>query len=482
MSRRRRSKPMPKRQYPGKATDYPVVAILGRPNVGKSALFNRLAGRQLSIVEDQPGITRDRIYADADVFGRPVTYVDMGGWEIHPEGPIEIGINQQCQAAIAEATLILFVVDGRVPPTSGDVETADLLRRSGVPLILVINKLDSPHQDAEAADIFSLGIDNWVMVSALHGRGFTDLEDKIHPWLPKGLPAPTAPAPDEAPLNPLDDPHGLRVAVIGRPNAGKSSLINHLLGEDRLLTLDIPGTTRDAIDTLVTRNDRQFIFVDTAGIRRKSRVPTRSPERMAVSSAVRAVENAKVVVLLLDADQGVAEQDARILGLATDRGKALVIALNKWDLLKGDAARQREVHRRLRDIISYVPWAKVVNVSALKGTGINQLLTEIERAFATHCQRVSTSRVNELFADIVAHHPPPLRKGRPVKLYFATQVSICPPTFVVQCSYPEAIHFSYERYVQNRLRETFGFEGTPVRVFFRQRARKGNKGESPTGG
>jgi GTP-binding protein len=475
MSRRRRNR-VP--SAPPRVGDHPIVAVLGRPNVGKSTLFNRIVGRQVSIVEDRPGVTRDRLYAEADIGDKRCTLVDMGGFEFDPDGAIETGINRQCRVALEQAALVLFVVDGRVPPTSGDKATADLLRRTGRPSILVVNKVDGARQEVEATDAFSLGIEPVVMVSALHGRGVADLEDLIYARLPESARAFEDDGADDADGDGEGDagdaPVGpVKVAIIGRPNAGKSSLINTILGEARLLTLDEPGTTRDAIDSVLERGDKSYVLVDTAGIRRKSRVPLAGPEKLAVTSAVRAIERCHVVVLLLDAGEGVAEQDAKVLGLAVDRGRAAVVALNKWDLVKGDAARQRKLVESARDVLTFAPWVKTTQICALTGAGVDKLFDLVDATYAEFTKRVPTGELNRLFEDIVEHHPPPLRKGRPVRLYYATQASVRPPTFVVQCSYPEVLHFSYQRYVQNRIRETFGFEGTPIRIHFRQRQRKG---------
>jgi GTP-binding protein len=421
----------------------------------------------VSIVEDRPGVTRDRLYADTEVMDKPVTVVDMGGWEVNPEGEIEEGINRQCRKGLESAALVLFVVDGREPPTNGDYETAQLLRRSGTPVILVVNKMDGERQEAEAGDIFSLGMDNPIMISALHGRGISNLEDEMYRLLPRVEPV-------REDSDDVEDDFATRVAIIGRPNAGKSSLINKLLNEERLLTMDKPGTTRDSVDTLIERDGKRYVFVDTAGIRKKNRVPRIGPEHMAVSAAVKAMERCRVVVLMLDAASGVAEQDAKVLGLAVDRNRAVVIALNKWDLLKGDSRLKKELTETTRDILAFVPWAEIVNISALRGTGLSKLFNAIDSAHAEFCKRVPTGKLNALFQDIVDHHPPPLRKGRPVKLYYATQASVRPPTFVVKCSYPEALHFSYRRYIQNRIRESFGFKGSPVRIIFKKRACKGD--------
>jgi GTP-binding protein len=319
------------------------VAILGRPNVGKSTLFNRLTRRHAAIVEDRTGVTRDRLYADTDIDDKQITLVDMGGFEAAPEGSVEEGVSRQCLKGLEQADLVLFVVDGRVPPTNGDHETVDMLRRSGRPSILVINKVDGARQEAEAGDAYGLGLEPSVMVSALHGRGVSELEDLIYERMPETLLPPAIEDTDE---------DLIKVAILGRPNAGKSSLVNRLLGEERLLTLSEPGTTRDPVDSLFEHKGRRYVLIDTAGIRRKRSVPGVGPEKLAVNAAVRALERSHVAVLLIDADQGAAEQDAKVLGLAMDRGRAAVIGLNKWDLIKRkDDAEKRQIVSHTQDVL-----------------------------------------------------------------------------------------------------------------------------------
>ncbi|MCP4605514.1 MAG: ribosome biogenesis GTPase Der [Proteobacteria bacterium] len=467
MKRRKKNR---KPLLPPQMGDRPLVAVLGRPNVGKSTLFNRLVGRHTAIVEDRPGVTRDRIYADADIDDKAITLVDMGGFEANPESAIEEGISRQCIAGLSQADLVLFVVDGRVPPTGGDRDTADMLRRSEKPSILVVNKVDGPKQENEASDAFSLGMEPLVMVSALHGRGITDLEDQMYAFLPS------------RDYEPFDESEGdetlCRVAIIGRPNVGKSSLVNKILGEERLLILDEPGTTRDPVDSYFERGDKRYVLVDTAGIRRKRSVSPFGPEKLAVTAAIRAVERCHVTVLLIDASLGAAEQDAKVLGVAADRGRSVVIGLNKWDLVRRkDADLKKHIVDRSNDILTFAKWPGKVKLSALTGRGLDGLFDQIDSAFTEFCKRVSTSRVNRLFESIIDHHPPPLSKGKVVKLYYATQASTRPPTFVVQTNYPDAIHFSYKRYIENQIREAFGFKGTPVRVFFRKRKRRGDDRE-----
>jgi GTPase len=441
----------------------PVVAILGRPNVGKSTLFNRLVGRRAAIVEDRPGVTRDRLYAEASVDEKSIILVDMGGYKASPDGDVEEGISEQCEQGLEQANLVLFVVDGRSPPTNGDHETVEMLRRSGRPAILVINKIDGGQHESEAGDAYSLGLSPAVLISALHGRHMIELEDLMYERLPEATDEP----------EPEEDELLCRVAIIGRPNAGKSSLINKLLGEERLLTLDQPGTTRDPVDTLVTRGDKRYVFVDTAGIRRKRSVRGAGPEKLAVTAAIRAIERCHVVVLMTDASLGVAEQDAKVLGLAVERGRAVIIALNKWDLVKRrDLAERKHLIQRSKDILAFAKWPQALKISALTGAGLPKLLDAVDDAFTEFNRRAPTGEVNRLFEDILNHHPPPIHKGKAVKLYYATQASVRPPTFVVHCNYPEALHFSYKRYIENRLREAFGFEGSPVRIFFRGRKRR----------
>ncbi|MDD5306165.1 MAG: ribosome biogenesis GTPase Der [Deltaproteobacteria bacterium] len=462
---RKRTKRIP--SLPPRRGRLPVVAILGRPNVGKSTLFNRLVGRQASIVEDRPGVTRDRLYADTDVMGRPFTLVDMGGFESRPDEGLAEGVSRQCKTGLDEAALVIFLVDGRTPPTSGDEETAELLRRSGKPCVMAVNKVDGERQEAEAADAFSLGLEPMVMVSALHGRGISDLEYLIYERLPESEPQPD----DE------EEDGAIRVAIVGRPNAGKSSLVNRFLGEDRLLTDAAPGTTRDPVDSLLEQDGARYVLVDTAGIRRKRSVPADGAEKMSVTAAVRAMERCHVAVLLLDAEAGIAEQDARVLGLAVDRGRAVVVAFNKWDLVQRDQAAAAKLREQRKDLLAFAPWARVVQVSALTGAGLPGLLTRVREAYAEFDKRIPTGALNRLFAEITENHPPPLRKGKPVKLMYATQASVRPPTFVVHATYPEALHFSYRRYVSNRIREVFGFEGTPIRLFFNKRRRRGDAEE-----
>lgn len=444
----------------------PVVAIIGRPNVGKSTLFNRLLGKRVAIVHDEPGVTRDRHYHDAVSLGREYLLVDTGGFDPSGDDNMKEGIVSQVRIALDQAHVILCVLDATVPPTSIDSEEVQLLRRADKPIVFVANKCDSRHQEADANDLYRLGIDHIVRVSALHGRGMDDLEHALVKLLPPAEPV------DEAPE---EGDKVIRVAVIGRPNAGKSSLINRLLGEERLLVDDRPGTTRDAIDLEIQRNDKQYLFVDTAGLRRKAKVAKSKDvvESLSVFQAVRAMESAHVVVLMCDADAGVAEQDAKILGLALDRGRAIVVALNKSDLL--DKERTKETRLDAHDTLSFASWAKFTRLSAKTGRGVDRLLGMIDEAFEAYNQRVSTGELNRFFDDVLMKHPPPTQGSRAPRFYYITQASVRPPSFMIVTSHPDSLHFSYQRYVINAIRKRFGFEGTPIRIFYRRKDRRVRK-------
>jgi GTP-binding protein len=440
----------------------PVVALVGRPNVGKSTLFNRIIGRRDAIVEDTPGVTRDRHYAEADWSGRRFLLVDTGGFEPETEEPILMEMRRQTQLAIDEAEVVIFVCDAQTGVTPTDEEVAERLRRAGKATVVAVNKADGPKQEAAALEFFALGLDPVFAISAQHGLGISDLLDGV---LAK-LPEPTEP---EEPDLAEDGP---KIAVIGRPNAGKSTLINRLLGEERLLTFREPGTTRDTIDTRVRRGDRSYCLIDTAGIRRQRSIHERL-ERITVIRALKALDRADVAWLLIDGSEGVAEQDAKVAAFALEKGKALLIAVNKWDLVDrsgGDAAKRfrEEIERKLQ-FLSYAP---VLFVSARTGAKVEKLLEVTDRLYTDYDRRIATGPLNRFFRDALESHPPPSDGGRAVKLYFITQVGTRPPTFVVSVNHPEGVHFSYKRYVVNRLRETFEFEGVPLRVFYRKRGRE----------
>lgn len=454
MSRRR-----PHARRPaGSVINKPLVAIVGRPNVGKSTLFNRLVGQHIAIVEDIPGVTRDRSYADAFVLGREFVLIDTGGFDPDSDDPMKAGIASQVRLALEECDVVVCVVDATVDPLPADREAVALLRDAGKPVIFVANKADSQAREHDAVSYYELGIQAILPISALHGRGIGTLEELIAERLPE---------PVEVLEPELDVP---RVAIIGRPNAGKSSLVNQLCGEERQLVDYRPGTTVDSIDTLVERDGKRFILIDTAGIRRKRSVKKRGVEGLSVLQAIRSIERSHIVVLMIDAERGVGEQDAKIAGLADDRGRALVIALNKVDLLDREA--QKTMMDRTREILAFVPWAPLVTVSALRGKGVTALLGRVDDAVTEHRKRVSTGEINRFFEEVIERHPPPTMHHRSVRLYYITQASIAPPTFVIMANQPDDVHFSYQRYVVNQIRERFGFRGTPIRVRYRGKKKR----------
>jgi GTP-binding protein len=441
------------RRPAGSVRGKPLVAIVGRPNVGKSTLFNRLAGERIAIVEDVPGVTRDRHYADAFVLGREFVLIDTGGFDPDSDDPMKAGITSQVRLALEECDLVICVVDAAVDPLPADREAVALLRDAGKPVIFVANKADSEQKSHAAVSYYELGLSTIMPISALHGRGIGALEDAIADQLPEVL---EESGPD------LDVP---RVAIIGRPNAGKSSLVNQLCGEERQIVDDRPGTTVDSVDTLIERDGKRLILIDTAGIRRKRSVNRRGVEALSVLQAIRSIERSDIVVLMIDAEAGVGEQDAKIAGLANDRGRALILALNKVDLLSRE--QQKKVMDRTREILAFIPWAPLVTVSALKGSGVGALLGRIEDAVKEHRKRITTAELNRFFEEVLERHPPPTMHHRPVRLYYITQVSSAPPTLVVMTNEPKGVHFSYQRYVVNQVRKRFGFRGTPIRIRYR---------------
>lgn len=447
------------RALPAGAHGLPLVAIVGRPNVGKSTLFNRLARKRLAIVHDEPGVTRDRNYADTSAFGRDYTLVDTGGFDPEDKDPMKAGIARHVKEAIEEADVIVFVTDATVPLTPADRMAVDLLRKSDKPVFFAANKSDSPRQDADAFEVYRLGVEKVYPVSGLHGRGIGELEGAFVAALPKKKALPAA------------DEFVPRISIVGKPNAGKSSLLNRILAEDRMLVDARPGTTRDAIDALVIREDKNFIFVDTAGLRRKGKVTKASDEieQASVASAVKAMERSSVVVLLCDAKEGVAEQDAKILGLANDRGRGMVIALNKTDLLsKTELGKSEEA---ARDKISFAPFVPVVHTSAKTGRGLGELFDTITKVSEAFHRRIGTGELNRFFEQTLETRPPPTSGGRAPRLYYITQAETSPPVFVILSSSPDSVHFSYQRFVVNQLRKHFDFEGVPIRVVYRERRR-----------
>ena len=451
------------RSAPG-AAGRPIVAIVGRPNVGKSALFNRLTRSRLAIVEDRPGVTRDRLYADADAYGRPYVLVDTGGFDPDSDDPLKQSIAHQVQVALSEADAVICLLDGSAPPMPADREAVKLLRQTELPVLYVANKIDNPALALSAKELYRLGIDTLHEVSALHGHGVGDLEQALHDALP-----PPAADVDEVHEGAEHERRPPRVAIVGRPNAGKSSLVNRLLGEQRQIVDARPGTTVDSVDALYDAGGSPLVLIDTAGIRRK-RAVERGLEAMAVMQAIRAVERSDVIVLMVDATEGASQQDARIAGMALDRGRALCIALNKMDLL---SAQQRDAAlEKARDEFAFMPWAPVLRISARRGQGVQALMKKVREVTAAYAKRVATGEVNRFFEEVLAHHPPPTSGGRAVRLYYVTQARAAPPTFMVSTNYPDRIQASYQRYLTNQLRARFGFEGTPIRIHYRAHKRE----------
>jgi GTPase len=443
-----------------------IVALVGRPNVGKSTLFNRLVGRKIAIVNDEPGVTRDRHYGDVLSRGRKYALVDTGGFDPESEDPMGQSIRRQVELAVVEADVIVCVLDAATSTAPADHAEVALLRRADKPVIFIANKADSPRLEAEAAELYRLGISDLILVSALHGRGIDELEAAIAAALPPAPPEEAAAPEEEAPVT---------IAVIGRPNAGKSSLVNRLAGEERMLVDDRPGTTRDPIDLAIERDGHRYVLIDTAGIRRKAKVSMEDDvvEAVSVLHAIRAMERGEVVLLMCDAADGVAEQDAKILGLAVDRGRGVVIALNKADLL--DKKELQKAEEAARDKLSFAPWAPIVHVSAKTGRGMGGLFETVRRVSAAYRRRVGTGELNRFFEAALETHPPPTSGGRAPRLFFITQAETAPPLFVIIASAPDKIHFSYRRYVANQIRSTFNLEGVPVRVKYKERRRREKK-------
>lgn len=433
----------------------PVVAIVGRPNVGKSTLFNRIVGSRVAIVEGRPGVTRDRLYQDAEWNGSPFTLVDTGGLDFQEDGEIISGVRQQAELAIREADLVLFVVDARAGLTAMDQDVATVLRRAERPVILVANKVEDFTKVDAYYEFFQLGLGDPIPVSAIEGRNTGDLLDQVVDLLPEQ-------EDEELPEDVV------KIAVIGRPNVGKSSIINSILGEDRVIVSSIPGTTRDAIDTLLEREGRNYLLVDTAGIRRRSRIddPT---ERYSVIRSLRAVDRCDVAVTVIDATQGVTEQDKRIAGYAHDNGKASLVVVNKWDLVAKDGRTMNRFTEDIREELGFMKYAPLLFTSALTGQRITRILELVNFVSEHHAMRVSTGNLNSLVRDAVLYSPPPGYKGRRLKIYYVTQGGVRPPTFILFINDSGLVHFSYPRYLENQFRQAYGFEGTPIRLIFRQR-------------
>lgn len=433
----------------------PIVAIVGRPNVGKSTLFNIFANSRISIVEDTPGVTRDRLYADTEWLDNEFMMVDSGGIEIMNTDKIAVSIRQQAQIAIAEADVILFVCDARAGITHEDAEVAKMLRQSKKPIVLAINKADSPKQEMEIFEFYNLGIGEPIPVSAANHLGLGDLLDAVVEKFPETSAYGEDGNEDE-----------IKVALIGRPNVGKSSIFNTLVGEERSIVSDVAGTTRDAIDTPVIREGQKFLFIDTAGMRRKARIDE-PIEKYSIIRSLRAVDRSDVVLMVIDAIDGVTEQDKKIAGYAHEAGKGIVLVVNKWDLYDKDNTSTLRYTENLRRELVFMQYAPVVFVSAMTKQRIHRLPEVIHYVAEQNAMRISTSVLNQVVEDAIAINPPPTEKGQRLKILYATQVKIKPPTFVIFVNEPEIMHFSYQRYLENKLREAFGFEGTPLQMIIR---------------
>ena len=437
----------------------PLVAIVGRPNVGKSMLFNRLVGQRLSIVEDTPGVTRDRLYAECEWCGRKFDIVDTGGIEPTTDSEILLFMREQAQIAINAADVIVLVTDIRTGVTAADKDVANMLLRSRKPVVLAVNKADSTGaEDPALYEFYSLGLGDPIAVSAIHGHGTGDLLDECVRYFPE------AEEEDE-------EPDYVKVAVIGKPNVGKSSLINRILGEKRLIVSNVAGTTRDAVDTLFENENGKFMFIDTAGIRRKSKVDERI-EKFSVMRAQLAIERADVCLIMIDARDGVTEQDTKIAGLAHEAGKASIIVVNKWDLVDKETGTMEKMRKDIMRDLSFMSYAPIVFISAMTGQRTDRLFELINFANDQSHMRITTGMLNNVLADAQARVQPPTDKGRRLKIYYMTQTGICPPNFVIFCNSRELFHFSYQRYIENQIRAVFGLEGTPIRIVIRQKGEK----------
>ena len=437
----------------------PVVAIVGRPNVGKSTLFNALAGEKIAIVKDTPGVTRDRIYADVTWLDKDFTLIDTGGIEPDSKDIILSQMREQAQIAIDTADVIIFITDVRQGLVDADSKVADLLRRSGKPVVLVVNKVDNfDKYIPDVYEFYNLGIGDPVPVSAASRLGLGDMLDVVAEHFPEGS------AQEEEDDRP-------RIAIVGKPNVGKSSIVNRLLGENRVIVSDVAGTTRDAIDTEIVYNGKEYIFIDTAGLRRKNKIKEEL-ERYSIIRTVTAVERADVVLMVIDATEGVTEQDAKIAGIAHERGKGIIIVVNKWDAIEKNDRTMREYENDIRQVLSFMPYAEIMYVSALTGQRLVKLYDMIDMVIGNQTLRIATGVLNEIMTEAVAMQQPPSDKGKRLKLYYITQVSVKPPTFVIFVNDKELMHFSYTRYLENKIREAFGFRGTSLKFFIRERKEK----------
>ncbi|MDL2218123.1 ribosome biogenesis GTPase Der [Christensenellaceae bacterium OttesenSCG-928-M15] len=438
----------------------PLVAIVGRPNVGKSTFFNRILGRRIAIVEDTPGVTRDRIYGDANWLKHTFTLIDTGGIEPAREDIISVQMRRQAELAIEMADVTIFLVDGREGMTAADEEVADMLRRSHKPVILAVNKVDAAKFEDSVYEFYSLGLGTPFSISSSEGLGLGDLLDEVTSHFPV--------------YEESDEENKVKnIAVVGKPNVGKSSIVNALLGDTRTIVSDIPGTTRDAIDTPFTFDGNEYILVDTAGIRRKRAIEDESIERYSVIRSLGAIRRADVVLIVVDAEQGLSEQDVRIAGYVHEEGKASVLIINKWDLIEKDTHTMSKFKKDLAVDLAFMNYVPMLFTSALTGQRVNKIIEHVEDVYEQTSRRITTGTLNDIISEAITITQPPSDKGRRLKIYYGTQVSICPPTFVIKVNDPRLMHFSYERYLENYLRKSFGLHGTPIRLYIRPRNDEG---------
>lgn len=436
----------------------PLVAIVGRPNVGKSTLFNRLTGKRISIVEDTPGVTRDRIYGDAEWLEHKFTLIDTGGIEPASEDKIAIQMRRQAELAIETADVIIFLTDGRDGLTSADREVAAMLRRCKKPVVLAVNKLDAPKYHEAIYEFYELGLGEPYILSGGQGIGLGDLLQAVCENFPKA---------DET-----EEDKRIHIAIVGKPNVGKSSLTNAILGEERVIVSDVPGTTRDAIDTPFEKNGRQYVLIDTAGIRRKRAIEDESIERYSVIRSLAAIRRADVVLFVCDAEQGLSEQDVKIAGFVHEEGKPSIVIVNKWDLIEKDTNTMNKFKKDMEVDLAFMNYVPFLFISAKTGQRVQKVLDNVEEVYAQSIRRIPTGMLNDVLNEAVSMTEPPAQNGRRVKLYYATQVAIQPPTFVIFVNESTLVHFSYERYLDNYFRKTFGFTGTPIKILFRNRTRE----------
>ena len=437
----------------------PLIAIVGRPNVGKSMLFNKLVGQRLSIVEDTPGVTRDRLYAEAEWLGRKFDLVDTGGIEPGTDSEILAFMRQQAEIAIQNATVIIFLCDIKTGLTASDQEVANMLLRSGKPVVLAVNKMDQVgHTNPDIYEFYNLGLGDPIAVSAVHGHGTGDLLDECFKYFPQE---------DQE----EEDEDVIKVTIIGKPNVGKSSLVNRILGEQRVIVSDMAGTTRDAVDSYFENKKGKYLLIDTAGMRKKSKVDD-PIEKFSVLRATMAIERADVCLIMIDANEGVTEQDTKVAGLAHEAGKACIIVVNKWDSIEKDDKTMDRMRQDVRRDLSYMTYAPILFISALTGQRVNRLFDLINYVVDQASLRITTGMLNSVLADATARVQPPTDKGRRLKIYYMTQIGVKPPHFVCFCNDAKLFHFSYQRYLENQIRSTFGLEGTPVRLTIRQKSDK----------